>query len=436
MIGDDIMNTRLILPLALSFVFGCHQLDDANSDSAEKESSYHATFVDLAFKGRLEIRNSWNHDRTIEQQLLYTIGQLNGERAVGRLDQIKLSNVEVAEEDGLKVITYEATLPVAWAKDNPAPETFGLVLPRDMNGDALKTFAENYGSSCVDYSAHDVTAGSMWYYFRPAQGRCNLKEGDIFRTEAQVTPSAIETTGKYPEYHKVWQDGRLEVVAIFGRAHEDRDPASDIGTRNFKNFLDQIRRNFPDIELTQTPATVDSVLGVDTTEIRLDGKIDELHAISVTALVVDNVRTAGATFDARYRELTPTADLIIYNGHAGLGQNIKALARKGDWKTDQYVMVFMNGCDTYAYVDDALYEAHRAVNSDDTVGTKYVDILTNAMPAYFRSMTGASLAVIRGLLSYESPMTYEEIFKDIDKTQIVLVTGEDDNEFYPGFGID
>jgi hypothetical protein len=430
------MKTRLTLALTVCFIFGCHQLEDTAETNPEKESSYHASFVDLTFEGRLEIRNSWNHERTIEQQLLYTIGQLNGERAVGRLDRIELSNVEAVDEGSVKVITYQATLPVAWSKDSGAPDKFDVVLPRDMNSDALKTFAENYGHSCVDYSAHDVTAGSMWYYFRPAQSRCNLKESDVFRTQATVKPSAIETTGKYPEYHKVWQDGRLEVVAIFGRADEERDAASDIGTQNFKSFLGQIRNSLPDIELTQTPETFDGILGVDATEIRLEGKIDDLHSISITALVVDNVRTAGAKFDARYHELTPTADLIIYNGHAGLGENIKALARKGNWKTDQYVMVFMNGCDTYAYVDDALYEAHRNVNPDDTIGTKYVDILTNAMPAYFRSMTGASLAVVRGLLAFEFPMTYEEIFKDIDKSQIVLVTGEDDNEFYPGFGID
>ena len=34
------------------------------------------------------------------------------------------------------------------------------------------------------------------------------------------------------------------------------------------------------------------------------------------------MRTAGATFDARYEALSTHADLIVYNGHAGLGANV------------------------------------------------------------------------------------------------------------------
>ena len=39
------------------------------------------------------------------------------------------------------------------------------------------------------------------------------------------------------------------------------------------------------------------------------------------------VAAAGAAFDRRYEELSTSADLIAYNGHAGLGQNVRALAQ-------------------------------------------------------------------------------------------------------------
>ena len=61
----------------------------------------------------------------------------------------------------------------------------------------------------------------------------------------------------------------------------------------------------------------------------IEGQLDDERKISVTVLVVDNVRTAGSDFQERYRNLTPTADLIIYNGHAGLGRNIKGPRLKG-----------------------------------------------------------------------------------------------------------
>ena len=158
------------------------------------------------------------------------------------------------------------------------------------------------------------------------------------------------------------------------------------------------------------------------------------RTIKVVALLVDNVRTAGATFDARYASLSPTADLIAYNGHAGLGSNVRALARKGRWNAGKYFIMFMNGCDTYAYVDGYMAEQRAPLNPDDPTGTKYMDIVVNAMPAFFHADSEATMALINGLLATDAPRTYERIFRDIDRSQIVLVTGEQDNVYQPGGG--
>ena len=92
----------------------------------------------------------------------------------------------------------------------------------------------------------------------------------------------------------------------------------------------------------------------------------------------------------------------------------------------------MNGCDTYAYIDSALADAHAEVNDDDPQGTKYLDIVANAMPSMFVSMPKATMAIFEGLLSYDAPMTYEEILASMDDYQVALVTGENDNEYRPG----
>ncbi len=43
--------------------------------------------------------------------------------------------------------------------------------------------------------------------------------------------------------------------------------------------------------------------------------------VIVNALLVDNVSSASETFYTRYNALSTRADVIIYNGHAGLGSN-------------------------------------------------------------------------------------------------------------------
>jgi hypothetical protein len=249
-----------------------------------------------------------------------------------------------------------------------------------------------------------------------------------------VTPSAIATTGKFPEYDKVWQDGVLRVVAVFGKYEDGATSNYDAGISAYNTFTRMIKNELTPHGLQTIPANVPYAPGVDLPDITFTAQIDADHAIEVVALLVDNVRTAGYAFDQRYAQLSQDADLIAYNGHSGLGANIRALARKGHWVTGQYAIVFMNGCDTYAYVDSSLADAHAAVNPDDPVGTKYVDIVMNAMPAYFREDAPATMAIIRGLLRFDAPRTYEQIFVEIDSSQVVLVSGEQDNTFVPGGG--
>lgn len=399
-------------------------------EAGKSDSSAEAIFIDLRFAGEVWTDTSWRPEGQIEDQLLFTIGHLNGDKAVGRLDRLELSDVATEAVDGKTRITYQASLPVAWAKSKVAPSTYDLRLPRDISYAGQEAFADKYGESCVDWGAHDVDAGSMWYYYRPRTSRCRLDGADVFDVTAEVTPSSIQTTGKYPEYDMIWADGVLEVVAVFGKYEDGATSTADAGIRAWNSFHQQVRRVYRDYEVT--PADASDKPGVETDDITYRATVGGDRQIVITALLVDNVRTAPREFDERYAALSRTADLIIYNGHAGLGANIRALARKGEWAPAQYTIVFMNGCDTYAYVDDALFEAHAAVNPDDPEGTKYTDIVTNALPAYFRSMTEATLAMIRGLAAYDDPRTYETIFRDVDEVQVVLVTGEHDNTFVPG----
>jgi hypothetical protein len=92
----------------------------------------------------------------------------------------------------------------------------------------------------------------------------------------------------------------------------------------------------------------------------------------------------------------------------------------------------MDGCNTFAYVDGSLAQTRAKIDPDGPAGTKYMDFVTNAMPSFFSSMADASMSLIRGLMSTSDPMTHDTIVSQIDATEMVLVTGEEDNVFHPG----
>jgi hypothetical protein len=428
---------------AIAAPLGC--VDDENadefageavkSDDDKSDSSFLATFLDAEWDGTLVTDFSFDNASTIQSQLLYTVGQLNGMTAVGRIDKVVLSNVVKSTVNGRVQIKYHAKLLVAWGKKTSIPSTIELKLPLDVSSSGQTAFATKYGHSCIDIGAHDVDSGSMFYYFRPKASGCTLDAADVHAVTATVGPSPVQTTGKFPEYNKIWEDGKLEVVAIFGK-NEDGATANDVGIDAFNRFVGAMKSELATRQLTTIPATVPTNPGVAAPDIELNATLPDGKKIRVVALLTDNIRI-GLTqpvFRARYEALSTRADYIVYNGHAGLGVNVRALASAGKWIAGQYVVVQMNGCDTFAYIDDALFRAHKNINADDTTGFKYIDIVNNAMPAFFSDLSNTTMAMFRGLLDHAAPKTYEQIFRNIAAAQVVLVTGEQDNVFTPGGG--
>jgi hypothetical protein len=405
-------------------------------EDGKTDSSAAAIFIEIEFDASLVTNSSWNAEQTVKDQLLYTIGQLNGKNSVGRLDKVVLTNVKTeAAGASLTKISYHAKMPVSWGDKRNPPTKVDLVFPKDMSYSAIEKFATDYGHACVDWGAHDVDSGSMWYYFRPSQSGCSLAADRVVKTTASATLSPNNTTGMFPEYDKVWEDGSLNVVAIFGK-YEDGATSGDAGIDGYNAFVAAMKTELSRYTVTSTPATVPNAPGVSATDIEWNATLPDGKKIKVNALLTDNVLNALGTsaFRTRYEGLSTRADFIVYNGHAGLGANVRALARSGKWVTGQYLIMFENGCDTYAYVDGSILTAHAAVNADDPAGTKYVDVINNGMPAYFSSMPTATMALFRGLANRDAPRTYEQIFASIDRAQVVMVTGEQDNTFTPGGG--
>jgi len=406
------------------------------SEDGKADASALAVFVNFDFKGSLLTDSSFDNAKTIQDQLLYTVGHLNGSNSLARIDKMVLKSATKTTVGGKTKIDYEVTLPVAWGKRNAVPNTYTFKLPADISYEGQNAFAEKYKHDCVDAGAHDVDSGSMFYYYRPNASGCTLAAGDILSVEAMVSPSPIQTTGKFPEYNKVWEDGSLNVVAIFGKYEDGATTASDAGIAAYNEFIAAMKTELGARNLVTVPATIPSSPGVGTPDIEMTATLPGGKTIKVTALLSDNVQTglSQPAFRTRYENASTRADFIVYNGHAGLGANVRALASKGKWVAGQYVIVFMNGCDTFAYVDDALNTAHKTINPDDTTGFKYIDIVTNAMPSFFSSMADASMAMFRGLAAYDDPKTFEQMFRNIDSAEVVLVSGEQDNTYTPGGG--
>jgi hypothetical protein len=425
--------TSLVFAGVAAALTGCAPADDGVGSDEADFTSAEARLLDFEFDGELLAAGNVNLATKVRGQLLYAVGQLNGLDSGPRLNAVKLSNLSATPAGGgLYRVRYHAKLPVAWNKKNAQPAQFTLVLPRRVDVPGLATFLTKYGPTCTEHGGHDLTSGNVWYYFRPNQAGCTIAPKDAVTSVATVTVSPLNTVNKYPEYHRVWEDGALDVVAVFGKYEKGATSNYDAGIWAWNDFIGTMRAMLPDA--VTTPAVLPDAPGAALTDITFDADTPAGH-VSVVALLSDEIQSAPPSFDARFRELTPHADMVLYGGHAGLGANVRSLTKRAAWFPGKYQLLFLDGCDTFSYEDDALNASRVLLNPSDASGTKYLDVMRNAMPAYFNSLSGAVATIIDSLLDRGTPRTYEQIFAQIDAAQVVLVTGEEDNVYTPGLDL-
>ncbi len=414
----------LILTLIM---LGCSRGPEARPDLSQPlfDSGYSTALDGYVDRGRAVVSSDQpaQAESEIREQLMYAIGQLNGFGGGAEMARLALALQEVTPRaDGRFDAKYTAKLFVAWPREHAVPATMNLVVP--AGGDAatrssfLASFGPGGGSPCYTPTEHDISLGIFWYYYRPMQQGCALAGGDVAGLSTRLTMrlavSDQNTTGKSPEYGKVWEDQRLVVTAIFGMNEPEPWSENDAGVVAFRTLYDYLVQTYP---LLSYQVTHDDI------RLELQGRNGVIDA---HLYLVKGIRDVDQAFIEKYESRTAVSDFVSYSGHSGLGANVRALARMGRFTPGQYQIYFINGCDSFAYVDQALADAHVAVNPE-AAPTKYLDIVTNAMPAYFHMNAAANYQFITAMDAKQG--TYRQILAAVDSTQRAVVMGEEDNNW-------
>jgi len=401
--------------------------------------------VDFEFDGRLFVdAETAGGDVTpfIQVQVLYSAGQLNGDRSLGHYSELQISNVRTSPTDDASTfeVDYHAALPVAWGNGS-APSSYTLILPARVGDDDQNAFAAKYGTDCVTPDeGPPVDVSRMYISYRPYIAGCVLDPNDVVYLDASVGVSSGNTNGKYPEYQRIWADNELDIVTMFSVGNEGETSNDDEGIATYNGFVTQLAAYFvkiqPDPSKRTAPDGLTETPGIEMPAVTFTATLDDGRKVKVdTRLVSYHVADDGSVFDDWYNALTPSADAIVYAGHAGLGYNIETLEEKGTFRSGQYMIWFMNSCDTLAYLDRTLIDRRAALNPDDPNGTKYMDVLANVMPGYFSVNAAMTMDFIDTLVTSAgpaaTPKTYQELLSLFDPRVGVVVTGEEDNTYEP-----
>ena len=398
------------------------------ADQGAAITSNVAEILDFSFETEVLADDSVATRRSVVRQMLYAQGVLRTTSdASGQVGNVALPTVTESKlTNDKKRIRYKATLPVAWPKNKAVPSTYELQLPRDTT--SLAQFNQKYDGYC-GRSEHGQE--NFWHDFNPRARDCRLAPGDVVQVRATVTPHEELENSKYPEYDRIWDDGRLDVVAMFG-VIESND-TQDWGYTEAQRFVDWSAEQLTDAKVTRNRHGRSILADVTVTGKATVG--GHPRDVRIDVFVVGMIAQAGRDFDERYDPLSEKADLILYNGHAQLGANTNALGRKGKIVPGKYQLLLLNGCESFALVDTEMLERRRKVNgaSDDPNGTKYLDIVTNARPGYANNLANISYLVYKAALLADTPISYSRLIGKMPESHVVVVWGEEDNKFQPSY---
>ncbi len=418
----------MVLAAQAAFVAGCSAETAAPNEDDSSDvaiTSNDGKLFDFGFKAEVVTDAETPARSAIVEQLAYVQGALTTDvKGNGQIGLVTVKqSAETALSGGKKLVRYEASLPVIWPKAVATPRAYTLVLPRDVT--TLATFNRTYDGKC---GTNEYGVETFWHDFNPKAQGCAFTETDVVRAPVSVQRSAKESTGKFPEYDLVLADDVVDVVAVFGIISSNTP--NDEGAREMETVTQKTLRSLQGGTRKDGAATSTVIKSAKVTgKATIGGKE---RTVNYTALLVSELASAGADFDAIYGPASEKADLIVYSGHSGLGKNINSLASRSKAVAGKYQLVYLNGCQSFAYLGRGFHDKKIAANgaAKDPDGTKYLDVVANALPSYGDDgETG--LILYRALLDQAAPKTYNDLLKSFSPIHLAAVFGEDDNAFKP-----
>lgn len=407
---------KVSIAIAAVLSAACSQASDPAA-SNQAFTSHEATLYDFTFKGEVQTSSPDAFLNDVKAQAFYLIGQLDSRASNARVDWTTAKEIERKDlGGGIFAVSYEATVPIAWNKEEPVSLSTRFIFPKRVDSTGTYAFYDKYGSTCR--GATDYGADAFWHDFEPRKPSCVLAPGDVSVVEATSKKSALNrATHSYPEYARIWADNELQIAAAF--SPDASMSTSDVGVRDHNRSLAELR------SLLGLPAEEDGTKPVVTLEKTLpDGRL-----VKATFFLVDSVLTFDPAFTMGWNRATEKADLVVYAGHSGLSKNIRGLARSGVVTPGQYQIYFMEACNTFAYVDRTIFDRRAENNADDPQGTRHLDFLGTGLPSPFGVTPNSLHHVVKSLI--ERNASYEDILRGLPSVEMPVVVGDEDNPDHP-----
>lgn len=248
-----------------------------------------------------------------------------------------------------------------------------------------------YRKKCTD--SHYDTFGDFWYFYDPYREGCErlsqdpLAQNVVIQVKKSKTRN-IQRSAELPLLRGDNGNGNLfSIYLIHGFSEDKKDPQDD-GRINYQGAHDYlIEKGFAFERLKKnTPYSLNLY---KKTVVLSTG---ETIRIEVKSLLVETaVESTSKVFADFFKQAVAKADVIIYEGHSGLGGNlnIPELERKAGKFVfpNKKQIYYFDSCSSYSYYLDH-FNAYKTKTN--------IDVVTNGLSSYFHT----SPLVLKEFLNY------------------------------------
>jgi hypothetical protein len=353
----------------------------------------------------------------------------------------RITKREAGSAPGRKRLHYKFEGTVVFQKDafrsSPTRQVpIKLPLAPDLVYDLGVKRGKNY---CTDEHYNDE--GDFWYFWDPEMKGCPLANDseNVLRLRGRLE-RLPNTRATYPEYDRLYGDngnGDAVDIAIFFGYIEDiaslrrpnrRDDAVDALRYVDRELTDQGFEQVEKLDAFREYADGRRVKGINYLR-RYERELRGLK-LRVFVLLADTaIESRDETF---HRYLIPAfrrSDVLVYDGHSGLGGNLDLAALPSiRWNREKYQILFFNGCSSYPYFNGNFFKAKG--------GSRNLDIVTSGLPTYSTTAGPNVMAFVQRFLDGEK-RTYQKILDDLEDsngeegTYLTGVNGDEDNRWHP-----
>lgn len=258
---------------------------------------------------------------------------------------------------------------------------------------------------------------------------------------------------KYPEYDRLYKSGKLKIYVFLGYMNDVENFSKPIGDdyiyEGFEYIKEELERNGYELseenvnkKFSQSKGFygtgINTFLKYTRNNIKRDPVTSEEKKsskelsldVEINILLSDTaISSKDRTFNHFYNQALMDGDLIVYDGHSGLGANLDLELLEGKLASNKkYQLIFINGCSGYPYFKDMYFDAKKG-------GSKNLDLILSGISTLSDTVGQNVMGFLEGFINgktYNASYILKEIEEasfDMNGSYLTGILGEEDNEW-------